>query len=79
MKPSEYLIIYERTATGWSAYAPDLPGCVAAGRTRRQTERLMSDAIVMHVEAMIEDGDPIPRPTTTSGTVVVSVRRSSPE
>jgi predicted RNase H-like HicB family nuclease len=70
-----YLIIYERTRTGWSAYAPDLPGCVAAARTQRQTERLMRDAIAKHLETMIKDGDPIPRPITTSGKVGVPMRR----
>ena len=71
MKQPEYLIIYEQTPTGWSAYVPDLTGCVAAGRTRRDTERLMRGAIAMHLQTMLEDGDHIPRPTTSVGSIAV--------
>jgi predicted RNase H-like HicB family nuclease len=59
-----YLIIYEKTATGYSAYAPDLPGCIAAGTTLDETTELMKGAVEMHLEAMRADGDPIPEPTT---------------
>jgi predicted RNase H-like HicB family nuclease len=48
----EYAVIYERTATGYSAYAPDLPGCIAAGRTLRETEKLMREAIELHLRAI---------------------------
>ena len=60
----KYLIIYEKTATGYSAYVPDLPGCIAGGFTFEETAELMRGAIQMHLEAMREDGDPIPEPTT---------------
>jgi predicted RNase H-like HicB family nuclease len=60
----KYLIIYERTATGYSAFVPDLPGCVAGGATFEETADLMRGAIAMHLEAMREDGDPIPEPAT---------------
>jgi len=60
----KYLIIYEKTATGYSAYAPDLPGCIAGGFTFEETAELMHGAIQMHLEAMREDGDLIPEPTT---------------
>ena len=60
----KYLIIYEKTATGYSAYAPDLPGCIAGGFTFDETAELMRGAIQMHLEAMREDGDPIPEPST---------------
>ena len=56
--------IYEKTATGYSAYAPDLPGCIAGGFTFEETAELMHGAIQMHLEAMREDGDLIPEPTT---------------
>lgn len=58
-----YLIIYEKSRTGYSAYAPDLPGCVAAGKTIEQTKRRMTKAIEMHLAAMREDGDEIPKPS----------------
>jgi predicted RNase H-like HicB family nuclease len=60
----KYLIIYEKTSTGYSAYVPDLPGCVAAGFSFEETADLMRRAVELHLEAMREDGDPIPEPTT---------------
>ena len=48
---NRYLVILERTATGWSAYCPEIPGCVAAGRTRRDTCRLMRAALALHLQA----------------------------
>jgi predicted RNase H-like HicB family nuclease len=60
----KYLVIYERTATGYSAYPPDLPGCGAAGKTLDETKRLIHEAIEMHIAGLREDGDTIPEPTT---------------
>ena len=60
----KYLIIYEKTSTGYSSYAPDLPGCIAAGFSFEEAAELMRDAVEMHLEAMRADGDPIPAPTT---------------
>ena len=60
----KYLIIYEKSSTGYGAYAPDLPGCVAVGRTLEETHALMQGAIAMHLKTMRADGDPIPEPTT---------------
>ena len=54
------LILVEKAEDGFGAYAPDLPGCVAMGATREETERLMREAIEMHVEAMVKDGLPVP-------------------
>ena len=59
-----YAVIYEKTGTGYSAYAPDLPGCISTGRTLEETERNMSEAIAFHLDGMREDGEPIPEPTT---------------
>ena len=66
-----YTVIYEKTSTGFSAYLPDLPGCVAAGSTLDETKALMAEAIEMHVEAMRADGETIPEPTTVADTVAV--------
>ncbi len=60
---SRYPILIASTRTGFSAHVPDLPGCVAAGRTLDETKRLMAKAIEMHVAAMREDGDEIPEPS----------------
>ena len=60
---NKYLIIYEKTQSGYSAYAPDLPGCVAAASTKKETEILMKEAIEFHIEGMLEEGLEIPEQT----------------
>ena len=67
----KYAVIYEKTGTGYSAYVPDLPGCVAAGDTLEQTSQLMLEAIEFHLAGMREDGDAIPEPTTVVAMVPV--------
>jgi len=49
-----YVVVYEQTDTGFSAYVPDLPGCVAAGETREETECLIRAAIAFHLEGLRE-------------------------
>ncbi|MBV9708441.1 MAG: type II toxin-antitoxin system HicB family antitoxin [Chloroflexi bacterium] len=55
-----FLIIIEQGEHNYSAYVPDLPGCIATGRTRQEVEQNMREAIALHVQAMLEDGEPIP-------------------
>ena len=62
----KYVVIYAKTATGYSAYVPDLSGCIAAGDTVEETETLMRQAIEMHLAGMREDGTEIPPPTTVA-------------
>ncbi len=57
-----YLIVVEKTTTGHSAYSPDLPGCVATGKTREEVEKNMSEAIEFHLDGLREEGDAIPQP-----------------
>lgn len=64
-----YTVIYETTQTGYSAYAPDLPGCVAAGETRAEVQQLIRSAIRSHLAMMQSMGEPIPSPSTWSDTV----------
>ncbi len=59
---NRYLIIIEDTATGYSAYSPDLPGCVATGRTQGEVERQMHDAIAFHIAGLRLAGEQIPEP-----------------
>lgn len=59
-----YAIVLRKTGTGWSAYAPDLDGCIATGATPEETRQLMSEALELHLRAMREDGDEIPAPTS---------------
>lgn len=63
---TKYLVVVERSKGNFSAYLPDLPGCVAAGATREETLRLMRKAIAMHLEGLREDGLPIPSPSTSA-------------
>ena len=67
-----YAVLLEKTATGYSAYVPDLPGCVAAGATREETTELMRKAIKMHLDGMREDGDPIPEPRTIAESITAA-------
>jgi len=60
---SKFLVLFEKSTTGYGAYAPDLPGCVATGRTLDETRGRMAKAMEMHLSAMREDGDPIPEPS----------------
>ena len=62
----KYLIVIEPTQTGFSAYSPDLPGCVSTGRTREQVERNMREAVVFHLDGLREDGQAVPEPNTYS-------------
>jgi len=59
-----YLVIYEKTGTGYGAHVPDLPGCIAGGPTLEAARQRMAEAIRAHLEGMREDGTPIPEPTT---------------
>ncbi len=56
-----FLIIIEKTNRNYSAYSPDLPGCVATGKTQEQATRNMYQAIEMHVRGMMEDKLPVPK------------------
>ncbi len=57
-----YIAVLEPGPNNWSAYVPDLPGCVAAGMTREETERLIKEAIEFHLEGLMMDGMPLPEP-----------------
>lgn len=61
----DYAVVLEQGPRNWSAYAPDLPGCVAAGMTREETEYLIQEAIAFHLEGLLLDGTPLPKPTHT--------------
>lgn len=61
-----YLVIVERTDTGYSAYLPDLPGCISTGRTRQEVEANMREAIEFHIEGLRLEGYPVPEPSSES-------------
>jgi predicted RNase H-like HicB family nuclease len=67
----EYLVVVEKGKSSYGAYVPDLPGCVAVGETRREVIKLIREGIKLHIEAMIEAGDPVPPPTSKSEIIKV--------
>jgi predicted RNase H-like HicB family nuclease len=67
----EYAVIYEQGKSGWGAWVPDLPGCVAAGETREEVERLIREAIEAHIESLREHGERVPEPASRAGSIDV--------
>jgi predicted RNase H-like HicB family nuclease len=67
----KYLIVIEHTATGYSAYSPDLPGCIATGSTREEVEREMKGAIAFHLDGLKAEGMVIPQPSSFSSYVEI--------
>ncbi len=59
-----YAIVIEKAASNYAAYVPDLPGCIATGATVQEIERLLREAIELHVEGMREDGLTVPEPSS---------------
>jgi predicted RNase H-like HicB family nuclease len=72
MEAMKLLIVVEKTPTGYSAYSPDLDGCVAAGSTRDEVESEMRAAIELHLEGLREDGHQVPEPHTYATYVEVA-------
>lgn len=59
-----YAVVIEKAKSNYSAYVPDLPGCVATGKTRASVERRIREAIRFHIDGIRADGGAIPRPTS---------------
>ncbi|MCX6686616.1 MAG: type II toxin-antitoxin system HicB family antitoxin [Methanoregula sp.] len=66
-----FLVVVEKAGKNYSAYSPDLPGCVATGKTREETEYRMHEAIELHVKGLIEDGLSVPKPHASAAFVAV--------
>jgi predicted RNase H-like HicB family nuclease len=66
-----YTVIFEQGPTSWGAYVPDLPGVASVGDSREEVERLIQEAIELHLEGMREEGLPIPPPASFAGEVEV--------
>ena len=62
----KYVVVIEKAGNGYSAYLPDLPGCIAAADTFAETEKLIREAVVYHLELMAESGEHIPEPRSTA-------------
>ena len=67
-----FLIVIEKAVDNYSAYSPDLPGCIATGATREDAERNMSEAVKMHVEGLLEDKLPVPESTSFAEYIAVN-------
>jgi predicted RNase H-like HicB family nuclease len=67
------MIIIEKSETGFGAYVPDLPGCVAAATTKDAVITLIKEAIEFHIEGLKESGDPVPSSTSVSEFIEVAV------
>ena len=72
MTARRYPVIIEQSGTGYSAYSPDVSGCVAAGDTEEETRRNFQDALMAHFDAMREVGEQIPEPHTSVDYVEVA-------
>ncbi len=57
---TRFAVVFEKTGTGWSGYAPDLPGLGVAGDTMEETRQLLREAIEMHLDDLVTSGQPIP-------------------
>lgn len=62
----KYAVVIEKSETGYGAYVPDLPGCVAVGETLGETERLIREAVEFHVDGLREDGLAVPEPSAVA-------------
>ena len=67
----KYVVVYEQTPNNWSAYVPDLPGCIATGKTREETEEMIREAVALPVESLLTYHEPVPEPGAWTGTVEV--------
>ena len=68
----DYLVVYEHEEDNWSAYVPDLPGCVAAGNSKVEASQLIREAIEFHIEGLKEEGLPVPEPKADAEKVRVA-------
>jgi predicted RNase H-like HicB family nuclease len=67
-----YAVVIEKAENNYSAYVPDLPGCIATGQTVEETEQQIREAIELHVRGLQEDGQPIPPATSRVEYIVVA-------
>ncbi|MBI2844633.1 MAG: type II toxin-antitoxin system HicB family antitoxin [Armatimonadetes bacterium] len=68
----EYTVIFERGKHSWGAYVPDLPVCAAVAETREEVEKLIREAIELHIEDLRQSGEPIPEPAYFAASITVT-------
>jgi len=69
----KYAVVFEKSANNYAAFVPDLPGCVATGKTRRTVEKNIREAIAFHIEGLRQDGEPVPVPEAWTELVEAAV------
>ncbi|HKT25674.1 MAG TPA: type II toxin-antitoxin system HicB family antitoxin [Terriglobales bacterium] len=67
----KYVVVFEKSATGWGAYVPDLPGVITTTKTKQEAQQLIREAIAFHLEGLREDNLPIPEPSASAEVVSV--------
>ena len=70
----EYIVVYERAENNWSAYSPDVPGCMATGKTRDEVEQNFREALALHIEGLKAEGLPVPEPVSETGRVSITAQ-----
>ena len=73
----KFLIVIEKAGNNYSAYSPDVLGCISTGKTPEETRRNMREAIEFHLEGLVEDGDPIPESESTAEYILVNEPQSA--
>ncbi len=74
---NKYLVVIEEAERNFSAFCPDLPGCVATGKTRAEANKNLRDAIALHLEGLEEDGVKAPRPHSSARYIYFKVKKSA--
>ncbi len=69
---TQYAVVFEKGERNWSAFVPDLPGCVATGSSRAELEVSIREAIEFHIEGLKLHGDPVPAPVSEAGNIKIS-------
>ncbi len=72
-----FLVVIEKANNNYSAYSPDLPGCIATGSTRAEAEKNIHEAIEMHVQGLLEDNLPIPESESCAEYVAIAEKSSA--
>jgi predicted RNase H-like HicB family nuclease len=75
MAVKKYVVLIEKGERSYGAYVPDLPGCAAAGKTAAEARRLIREAIELHIEGTLRDGDTVPASTTQAYEVEIDMKR----
>lgn len=68
----KYLVVIEKGPTGYGAYVPDLPGCVAVGESKEEVQALIKEAIELHLQGLREAGEPVPEPSSSAEMVEIA-------